>query len=235
MYYVYGLIDPRTNQYFYIGKGKKGNNRHLDHLSERHGSGNQFKWNKICKIQSLGLEVLFEVIIDDILDEGVAYDEETKLIRLYGKLIDGTGILTNIIDDGRPPSWKGRTKTLQHRQNLSKAMKGKHHTPETIQKILETKRANGTLVAGMSGKNHSDETKEKLRQIKTGTKMSAESSLKKSAATKGKPWTEQRRLACATGKKTGPKGRTWPEARRAAYERTKNAKKAQIDDNSTDN
>lgn len=234
MYYIYALIDPRNYQYFYIGKGKRKNNRHLDHLREKHGKINPLKWHRIQKIRSLGMDVLFEVIIDNILDENIAYDEETRLIKLYGKIVDGTGILTNIIDDAKPPSWKGRVKSEEHRKNLSKAHLGKKLSQKTIDKIRATKLTNGTLVSnGMTGKTHSDETKEKIRLRKIGTIMSQESSLKKSEKTKGRTWSEERRLAAMNGKKTGPKSKTWSEARRAAHNKCK-SKEDKPNDNKSD-
>jgi hypothetical protein len=207
MYYVYALIDPIDNQPFYIGKGKKSNNRHKDHLTERRGKENKLRWKKICNLRKLNLEPIIQILIDNIEDETDAYNKETQLIKQYGKLIDKTGILTNIIDDGRPPSWKGRVKTAEHRRKLSEAHLGKKLSKETIQKILDSKIKNGTLKSGMEGKTHSESTKQKISEIKKGSKMSIDSSMKKSVKLKGKPWSEARRLAALTQRKTGPKSK----------------------------
>jgi len=223
MFYVYGLYNPITEQLFYVGKGTKKNNRHKDHLTEKRGKENRLRWKQICDIRKIGLEPVVQILVDNILDEDIAYREESKLIKQYGKIIDSTGILTNILDDARPPSWKGREKSEEHRKNLSLSRLGKTLTEETKKKIIETKLKNGTFKSGMEGKTHSDESKEKIRQSKINVPMSIDSSTKKSVSLKGKPWSEARQKASETQKKTGPKkGRPWSEARRLAQQTRKN-------------
>lgn len=207
MYYIYGLKNPITNQLFYIGKGKKSNNRHKDHLTERRGKENKLRWKEICNIRKQGLEPLVEMLLDNIDDESFAYETESKLIQKYGKIIDGSGILTNILDDARPPSWKGREKTPEHRAALSRAHQGKKLSDETKRKIIETKTKNGTFKSGMEGKNHTDETRVKISKSKSNVPMSIDSSIKKSLKLKGKPWSEARRLAAQTQRKSGPKSK----------------------------
>jgi hypothetical protein len=205
MYYVYGLYDPLKNELFYIGKGKTTNNRHKDHLTERRGKENKLRWQRICHLRKAGLEPIIQILIENIDCEETAYDEESKLIKQYGKIIDNTGILTNILDDARPPSWKGRVKTAEHRKNLSLAHMGKKLPDETKRKIIETKIKNGTLKSGMEGKKHTKEAKQKISKTKKNVPMSIDSSMKKSVKLKGKPWSEARRLAALTQRKTGPK------------------------------
>ena len=205
MYYVYGLYDPLKNELFYIGKGKTTNNRHKDHLTERRGKENKLRWQRICHLRKAGLEPIIQLLIENIECEETAYDEESKLIKQYGKIIDNTGILTNILDDARPPSWKGRVKTAEHRKNLSLAHMGKTLSEETKRKIIETKIKNGTLKSGMEGKTHTNEAKQKISKTKKNVPMSIDSSMKKSVKLKGKPWSEARRLAALTQRKTGPK------------------------------
>jgi len=205
MYYVYGLYDPLKNELFYIGKGKTTNNRHKDHLTERRGKENKLRWQRICHLRKAGLEPIIQLLIENIECEETAYDEESKLIKQYGKIIDNTGILTNILDDARPPSWKGRVKTVEHRKNLSLSHMGKTLSEETKRKIIETKIKNGTLKSGMEGKTHTNEAKQKISKTKKNVPMSIDSSMKKSVKLKGKPWSEARRLAALTQRKTGPK------------------------------
>ena len=97
VYYVYGLIDPRCGQYFYIGKGK--NNRAWDHI------------NKIDKINKRKQRLIDDIkaenlmpevkIIQEQLSNSVALNLEIELIKKYGRRhIDENGLLTNLTSGG---------------------------------------------------------------------------------------------------------------------------------------
>lgn len=93
-YYVYGLIDPRTNQIFYIGKGS--GNRVFEHEKESQNSPNsdKLKLKTIHDIKSLGLSVR-KIIINSNLTESEAFAAETALINAFNYVSD-IG-LTNIV------------------------------------------------------------------------------------------------------------------------------------------
>lgn len=118
MYYIYALIDVRTNLPFYIGKGKTLNNRHLDHFKETNlVNENRHKVFKINYLKKNGYDIPVDILIDDIKDEQVAYSIEIEYIKKYGRMnIDTNGILTNILIDSRsPPSWKGKRQSEEHK------------------------------------------------------------------------------------------------------------------------
>lgn len=93
-YYVYGLIDPRTNQKFYIGKGT--GNRVFEHEKESLGSPNsdKLKLKTISEINALGLDVK-KIIINSNLTETEAFAAEAALINAFN-YVSGAG-LTNIV------------------------------------------------------------------------------------------------------------------------------------------
>ena len=151
MYYVYQLVDPRTNLPFYIGKGQ--GNRAQTHLYDHSSSKNQYKENKIASIRRSGAEPLIEYIAENIIDENLAYDMESTLIKKHGrKGYDDNGILTNVCIDRRPPNHKGKTyeeiygadegrKQRDNRAQLQKERGGygpNTHTEETKKKISES-------------------------------------------------------------------------------------------------
>ena len=93
-YYVYGLIDPRTNQIFYIGKGT--GNRVFEHEKESMNSLNsgKLKLKIISEINALGLDVK-KIIINSNLTETEAFEEEAALINAFNYV---SGVeLTNIV------------------------------------------------------------------------------------------------------------------------------------------
>lgn len=99
-YYVYGLIDPRDNQYFYIGKGK--GKRYLSHLKPKRLDFNYVKLDRIKKIKNSGLDIKIEVLFPN-LDEATAFELERLIIYKLGREVFKEGILTNLNPGGK---WK---------------------------------------------------------------------------------------------------------------------------------
>ena len=99
-YYVYGLIDPRDKQYFYIGKGK--GKRFSSHLKPKRFDFNTVKLERIKSIQKDGLNVEFEILFPN-LDEETAFELERIVIYKLGREVFNEGILTNLNPGGK---WK---------------------------------------------------------------------------------------------------------------------------------
>lgn len=172
MYYIYELIDPRNNKPFYVGKGT--GERAKSHLKETPDTRNEYKENKIASIRSAGYEPLIKYVVENIIDENLAYSIEDMLIKKYGrKGYDKNGILTNICEGKAPPNHKGKTyediygiskakDQRELRSQLQKARGGygpKKHSKETIAKIKE--KSSG-VNNGMYGKTHNEETIKKI-------------------------------------------------------------------------
>ena len=93
-YYVYGLIDPRSKQIFYIGKGTK--NRVFNHEKESLSSpdSEKLKLKTIADIKGDGLEVE-KIIINSNLTEEEAFAAEASLINAFNYVNNAE--LTNIV------------------------------------------------------------------------------------------------------------------------------------------
>ncbi len=78
-YYVYVYIDPRTQQIFYVGKGK--GDRCFAHLSE---VAEKEKNHKISEIRAKGLEPQIEIVIHGIEDSQTAQRIEASIIDCIG-------------------------------------------------------------------------------------------------------------------------------------------------------
>ena len=86
-YYVYGLVDPRTSQFFYIGKGT--GNRIFEHEMESIESpdSDKMKLRTIAGIKAAGYEVK-KIIINDNLSESEAFAAEAALINAFNYVSD---------------------------------------------------------------------------------------------------------------------------------------------------
>lgn len=121
-YFVYELIDPQTQQPFYIGagSGRSHKKRLADHIleawSDKSKWSNQEKCQRIINILLRGDTVTQAV--HECVDETHCATREKELIKHYGRMIDG-GILTNVHPGG------GGIKGVRHGANKNGRLKPK--------------------------------------------------------------------------------------------------------------
>lgn len=128
MYYVYELIDPRTDIPFYVGKGK--DNRADMHYKKSEWWYNKRKAGRIKKLLELNLKYRVNKVFFTE-DEIEASEVESALIMQYGRIgFEDNGILLNLTIDANPPSRSGKPGTF----------KGKHHSNETKEILREYNR-----------------------------------------------------------------------------------------------
>lgn len=95
-YYVYRLVDPRTEKTFYVGKGHA--NRLFHHINEAVANEEQstLKLDRIREIKAQGLNVE-HVVHRHGLSEKEAFEVEAALIDAYGLSRDALSELTNAV------------------------------------------------------------------------------------------------------------------------------------------
>lgn len=105
-FYVYQLVDPRTNNIFYVGKGSgKRAFSHTNAVRSGRKDGNSQKQAVISEILQAGLEPKV-IFVSTNLQENAAYILEEQIITNLGIITEG-GILTNICKVARPPNNRG--------------------------------------------------------------------------------------------------------------------------------
>jgi hypothetical protein len=153
-YYVYQLIDPRTNLPFYIGEGK--GNRAWSHLSFTSGCNNPHKDRIIKKILRNGLNVKIKIVKKNLTKE--------ESIKHEAFLIEKIGLnnLSNICKNANPPilvgeknGFYGKThsdeikkklgnvnkgkdlKSIQGKKSIAESLKARWNDPVQRKKLLE--------------------------------------------------------------------------------------------------
>lgn len=164
-FYVYCLVDPLTDEPFYVGKGKL--NRFSSHVREsilgKIPHKNKNLYYKILKTIELCGSIKV-VILYNNLSEPNSITFEKDCIKFYGRRDIGTGILTNLTDGGEGVS--GRVITDIYREKMSKSCSGNKN--------------------GMYGKTHHVDSKRLISSSKTGKKSSKLTCEKLSSIRKGK-------------------------------------------------
>lgn len=107
-YYVYDLIDPRTNQVFYVGKGQAQRMyTHVANVMKGRMDSNTNKCKRIKEILDSGLQVEHKIICSN-LTHREALIQERQRIKLFGRIYNNTGILLNIKSGDEKPTKKER-------------------------------------------------------------------------------------------------------------------------------
>jgi hypothetical protein len=124
-YYVYQLVDPRTSTPFYIGEGK--GKRAWSHLDFTSRCNNDHKDRIIRKIQSMGLQVIVEILYSNISKEESEKLEEQIIQQI------GLKNLSNITPNAHPPilrgeknGFYGKTHTKANRKKCGDSNRGKN-------------------------------------------------------------------------------------------------------------
>jgi hypothetical protein len=173
-------MDIRTNLPFYIGKGKKSNNRHLDHFKESiDKNSNRHKFFKINYLQKLRLEIPVIILVDNVKDEIDAYEIETSYILKYGREnIDAGGILVNILLNSRiPPSAKGKKQTKEHKAKRSASRQKTISEYGMPTRSADSKKRMSDMMKGdknhFYGKTHSVEFSKQQSKMMKGNQYNA--------------------------------------------------------------
>jgi len=118
--YIYGLIDPSTNQLRYVGKTVDINRRYRRHINERfiHDS-HKDRW--IRKLIDNNLKP--EIIILDIVSEVDWKFWEIHYISYFKHI--GCNLTNGTNGGDQPPSTKGRRHLIESRIKMSNSKKGK--------------------------------------------------------------------------------------------------------------
>ena len=200
MAYVYSHYRKDNNEIFYVGISS--NNSGVFLRANDKNKRSKF-WKSIVAKHGLSVRIIHES-----LDWENAKLIEIELIKKYGRLNNGSGVLCNLTDGG--DGCLGFLVSSEYRQKLSASLKGKNkrfgeknhfygksHTLEARQKIsasLKKSDKNKGVNNPNYGKRLSEEQRKKMSIMRTGTKHSEESKMKIREWGRGRPKSEEWKL-----------------------------------------
>ena len=150
-YYVYGLIDPRTEKPFYIGKGK--GKRISQHFNEKENiHSNTGKLNLIKEIQESNHTVGQKVFAENLSEEAALLLEKILIFRLGREIFD-EGVLTNIVPGGK---WHKEASLFINAKDLPSNDFISLHFPEIVQILKENPYQAKEFIGLQCPKNPSD-------------------------------------------------------------------------------
>lgn len=167
MAYVYRHIRLDKNEPFYIGIGSDEKYHRAGEKTRRNNL-----WKKIVSKTDYEIEILMDNITYD-----QAKNKEIEFINLYGRIIDGTGILSNLTLGGEGA--KGHIVSQETINKIRNSQIGRKFTKEHIEKIRKAR-------IGSKMPKRTKEHQEKLDKYKIGIPRSQETKLKLSLANIGK-------------------------------------------------
>lgn len=144
MYYIYGLYKKNTKyqtntldeNLFYIGISSSDKNFYFRIKNHKREKSNPYKLNTIAKYDFI-IRVLWKT---DTKEE--AEQREEFLINWFGRRIEKTGILTNILSSSKDFSSIHKKRTIATKQKISKALKKINRNKD---KIIENRDRNLTV------------------------------------------------------------------------------------------
>jgi DNA-binding NarL/FixJ family response regulator len=151
-HFIYGLLDPRTDELRYIGKSDRPRERLANQLNER---SNTHRCHWIAELQSLGLRPK-QVILDSV-PAGSGW-EVVERAYIAGARIAGCR-LTNGTDGGDGVT--GLTGDSLAR--IRAAWVGRKHRPESIEKIR----------AASTGRTHTAEYRQMMHEVMSQREFTA--------------------------------------------------------------
>lgn len=132
-FYVYKLIDPRTNTPYYVGKGK--NKRAYFHLNEALSTSKKSaKLNTIRDIIASGHNYTIEVVSDGMSEVDACEMEISLIVSLGRRNYDSNGVLTNILKSTKQADFS----KVIYRRGEDHHSFGNSRKQESIEKQKET-------------------------------------------------------------------------------------------------
>lgn len=193
-YHIYELRYPDSGEVYYVGKENSKRSRFNDHINEvkRLNRGvkvrNPIRAGKTRKILESGSQPNF-IKVFETDSEKEAFQMEKALIAKYGRINNGTGILSNLTDGGEGAyGWKH---TDEAKQKISDAHTGRKISDEQKQRLSEFH----------TGRKHTNEAKEKISKANKGKSLSEEHKRKISEGNKGKKMSDEAKKKISESRK----------------------------------
>jgi hypothetical protein len=164
MAYVYRHIRLDKNEPFYIGIGSDVKYTRANELRSKRRNP---LWNRI----SFKTKIEVEIILDNLTWQD-ACKKEIEFIKLYGRLDNKTGILSNLTNGGDGSlgviiSEENKNLLRKRFSGVNNPMYGKKLSKESIEKVRQSNIGRSVWNQGKKGV-YSDETLKKMSESKKG-------------------------------------------------------------------
>lgn len=190
--YIYGLIDPITDDLRYVGKSINPNSRYRKHLQD---SKKKISYKDKWIYSLLNKNLKPELLIIDVVHNDDWIFWEIHYISYFKSIGCRLSNLTNGGDN--PPNLRGRKRTIEEIKKISEKQKGIKKSDESRKKMSESKKGKPILHLN-NGKPRGDEHRKNLSlslkgraSINKGKKFSEEFKKKLSESSTSKKKVKQ--------------------------------------------
>jgi predicted GIY-YIG superfamily endonuclease len=159
MYFVYELVDPRTNVASYVGITNNPNQRYAEHMEGRVGRGKKYNWIKSLQEEETQPKMKILEVVDDAKQ---AKQQERHWIQHY--ISNGVQLTNAILIRNTPTKRNSRTEAKKNKASPTPMRQRRQSMPK--HPTLGTHYLTESQAMRMQGLPHDHELFHRCREIR---------------------------------------------------------------------